>query len=231
MKNVPVRLPNLYEGSLFLFIKGEPMVLTPVMEDLFKWCKEHQTTVGMPKNLYSKLGVLRAAKAGRLKTNLTRFYPEYDVIAKQIGMPTLFDKPHRTTPQESYNKHAQPIEDKQQAKYLKDAQELVAWIKAHERLPLSQLADKEQNRLASFMRRLIQRTHPYPDHEAYELAMPVIKQYKAVKGFKLKLLLTWAKMYPDRTDVPKSLRGSLSRIRYLKNNTYHELVQINPNLK
>lgn len=230
MKNVPVRLPNLYEGSLFLFIKGEPNTMTPVMEDLFNWCKEHQTTIGMPKNLYSKLAIIRAAKAGRLKTNLTRFYPEYDKIAADIGMPTLFDKPHRTTPQESYNKHAKPIEDKQQAKYLKDAQELVQWIKTNKRLPIPSLTDKTQNRLASFQRRLVKREHPFPDHKAYELATPVIKQYKK-RDFKQQMLLTWARTNPNRTDVPKHLKECLYHIRHRKNKAYLELVQINPNFK
>ena len=204
--------------------------MTPVMEDLFKWCKEHQTTVGLPKNLYSKLAILRAAKAGRLKTNLTRFYPIYDEIAANIGMPTLFDKPHRSTPQESYDKYYQPIDTKHRNKYLKDAQELIAWIKAQERLPLNSRTDKEQNRLASFMRRLVQRSHPYPDHEAYELAMPVIKQYKK-RDFKQQMLLTWARTNPNRTDVPKHLKECLYSVRHRKNKAYLELVQINPNFK
>lgn len=203
------------------------------MEDLFNWCKEHQSAnhPEMPPNLYSKLAILRAAKAGRLKNNRTKFYKQYDEIAKQIGIPDLFDKPHRSTPQESYNKHAQPIEDKQQAKYLKDAQELITWIKTHERLPLASLTDKTQNRLAAFSRRLIKREHPYPDHKAYELATPIIKQYKTDRTYKQRMLLTWARLHPDSTDVPKQLKDCLYSVRYKKKQIYHELVQINPNLK
>ena len=159
------------------------MKLSPILEDLFNWCKEHQSAnhSDMPHNLYSRLAILRAAKAGRLKNNNTKFLPIYDKIAKDIGLPDLFDKPHKVTPQEVYNKHAQPIEDKRQAKYLKDAQELVQWIKANNKVPIASLTDKTQNRLASFMGRLINRKHPFPDHLARELAIPVISKFKKRK--------------------------------------------------